>query len=182
MTLASRCRALSIAAALCVAGCVPIAIEYTYLDAPGATHGNEICRRYGPPVIVHFEANGIRFEISFDHEYYERTGTTVTLRTAPDAVISIPDTTTVFLADNGDQIGAVPLEPLWIVRDPDGRLATADKDGKSAIYRFAVPRLPPLPTSGSIQLPMVYVNGVRFPAPRIRFEKKTFVGALPLNC
>jgi hypothetical protein len=51
-----------------------------------------------------------------------------------------------------------------------------------AEYRFVLVDLPPITSTGTLELPIVYVDGIGVESPVFTFERRTHAGIAPVNC
>ena len=51
-----------------------------------------------------------------------------------------------------------------------------------AEHRFVFVGLPPVDSPGTLEMPVVYANGVALESPLLTFERRTYAGMPPLNC
>jgi hypothetical protein len=145
-----------------------------HVEATGASTRKDICGQYGAPAIAVYEANGVRFEINLDPSGANRSRTAyLNLIAAPDVVISIPEhRIRIRLPDRGINDSMI-MESKTVSRLADGRLTVATDHPGNAIYQFDLAKLPRIDSRGTLDLPMIYA---------FSFERRTFVGVVPLNC
>lgn len=86
------------------------------------------------------------------------------------------------MLDGETEPSFVRIESKSVIREPNGKLtANASRPGNVS-YRFDLIELPPLSARGKFELPPIYANGQQLAVPVFSFERRSFVGVIPLNC
>jgi hypothetical protein len=172
-----------IVATASLSGCYPYATTYVHLDAEHMKRTNEICRWYGAPANAIYEANGVRFEFNLDPSkanYYKTPGFNIVA--APNVALSMPDDRVRVSFEDGAEPSFARVESKSVKREANGLLTVETWYPGNRRYRFELIGLPPLSSRGTIEMPAIYANGVALPLPKFTFERRGFVGILPINC
>jgi hypothetical protein len=162
-------------------GCFPYVMSYVYLDAPGVTYRRSPCRD-GAAVGVAYEKSGVRFEVTLEpHALSPLKDAYLKLRAPRSAAISIPEPIAhVVFQGQGKatlvHLKAVPLD--W--QGP--YVEEARRKSLLAEYLFLFDDLPTIQSSGTLQLPVVVIDGAAVESPTFTFERRTYAGIVPLNC
>lgn len=166
-----------------LAGCFPYAKSYVHLEASGGKPAREICQQHGPYVALDFDNSGVQFRVSLEPGNSQRSKTAfVRLRVERDAVIAVPNPVALILDRDGKETAAVKLALTHGSQERAARLISSARDAAVAEYLFEFVDLPPLSSPGSLKLPVVYAGDVAVSLPLIRFDRRAYVGVLPLNC
>jgi len=164
-------------------GCFPYVTSYVYLDGPGVTHRRSPCRD-GAAVGVAYEKSGIRFEATLEpHGLSPLKEGYLKLRAPRNAAISIPNPIArLRFRSQGEGISTeVHLRPAPL--DWQGPYVDEmRRKSPLAEYRFVFSDLPPIDSPGTLQLPVVFIDGVAVDSPIFTFERRTYAAMEPLNC
>ncbi len=166
-----------------LSGCFPYATTYVHLDAENIERKHEICRQYGAPAMASFESNGVRFEFNLDPSkanYDKVAGFTIVA--AQNVVLSMPDDRVRVTIEGFAEAVIVPIVSKSAKRGPNGQLVTEITRPGNQRYRFDFVGLPPLSSRGTLEMPAIYADAIALPLPKLTFERRGFVGILPLNC
>jgi hypothetical protein len=166
-----------------LSGCFPYATTYVHLDAENVKRSNEICRQYGAPAAAIYETNGVRFEFNLDPSsanLHKAPGFTIVA--APNVALSMPDARVRVSFEDRAEPSFARVESKWVKREANGLLSAESRYPGDRFYRFNFVGLPPLSSRGMIEMPTIYANGIALPLPKFTFERRGFVGILPINC
>lgn len=164
-------------------GCFPYVASYVYLESPGVTHKRAPCYD-GAPMGVAYEKSGVSFELALEpHALSPSKDAFLKLRAPRHVAISIPEpiARVRFRGEHENQSASINLKltPL----DWQGPyVAEMRRKSPFTEYRFVFSNLPPITSPGTIELPVVSVDGVAVASPRFAFERRTYAGMVPLNC
>ena len=160
-----------------LSGCFPYITSYIHLEASGATNAGGCT---GPPVFANFEANGARFTVALGPSLFavSRAGF-LRVRAPQNVVLSLPDAVGYLTPE-----GQAPIKfALKLVELKEDRFAREILKRQAVLeHRFEFSTLPPIASTGSLKLPMIYVDGVAVDLPSFKFDWRAYAGIAPLNC
>lgn len=187
MSANDRSKAVPIVTALilggALSGCFPYAISYVHLDGHGVSYRRSPCSD-GAPVGVRYERSEARFEVTLEpHALSPLKDAYLKVRAPRHMAITIPNPTA-RIAFRGAAEGrstTVRLEPAPL--DWQGPYVEQMRRASPlAEHRFVFLDLPPIDSPGTLELPVVYVDGVAVESPVLTFERRHYAGMAPLNC
>jgi hypothetical protein len=164
-------------------GCFPYVTSYVHLEAPGASYLPAACGDVGAPVFATYERNGVRFDVTLEPGWasHSKAGF-LRVRAPQDAVISIPEPSG-YLAQKGRTDQAALRFELARSENLENRYGAEILKRRGVVdHRFDFVGLPPITFSGTLTLPIVYVNGAAAISPSFAFERRPYAGVAPLNC
>jgi hypothetical protein len=177
--------ALLIGLALVVlTGCFPYVMTYIHLDGPGITHVRVLCGDMGAPAGALYQHDDVSFLIALEPHGLSRSKEGfIRLRAPRNVAISIPDPVVriTFFGENAADPVTVRLEAAPL--DWQGPYAE-ERRRRSPFeeYRFVFMGFPKIDGPGSLQLPIVLVDGLPVELPELEFERKRYAGIAPINC
>ncbi len=170
-------------AAASLSGCFPYATTYVHLDVENIERKHEICRQYGAPAMASFESNGVRSEFNLNPSkatYDKVAGFTITA--AQNVVLSMPDDRVRVTIEGRAEPVIARIVSTSAKRSANVQLIAERARPGNQRYRFDLMDLPPLSSRGTLELPAIYADGIALQVPTLTFERRGFVGILPLNC
>lgn len=164
-------------------GCFPYVMSYVHLESPGVAYKRAPCKD-GAPVGVIYEKTGVRFEVTLEpHSLSRLEEPYMKLRTPRGAALSIPNPIAIItFRDKGRDksisvhLKAAPLDWQGPYVEEMRRKSPLEE------YRFVFVDLPPIDSPGTLQLPVVSVDGIAVESPVFTFERRPYAGTVPLNC
>jgi hypothetical protein len=180
---------LALAAATLVAGCLPYARGYIYLDAPGIAHEEEVCQT-GPPVWAVMKARNATVKVALDPGAWSRTKLPMVRLIVPQGTrIDIPEPVAYLEADGHRH--AVRLQLVAAYRNypntAQGQRAIVMTDALrrktgNEFYTYEFVENPTPYERGRLALPALVIEGERIELPALSFDRRASAGFVPLNC
>lgn len=164
-------------------GCLPYVISYVHLESPGVAYERAPCKD-GAPVAVIFEKSGVRFEVTLEPHALSRLKEPYIGLLAPRGTalsIANPIATITFRDKGRDKSISVRLKAAPPERQHPYVEEMRRKSPLEA-YRFVFVDLPPIDSPGTLQLPVVSIDGIAVESPVFTFERRPYAGTVPLNC
>ena len=131
-----------------------------------------------------YERGGVRFELMLEPLGLSRSQEAyLKLRVPRDAVVSIPEPTARLKFHGQGDSTSVAVDIKSTALDWQGRyVEEMRRKSPLAEHRFVFVNLPPIHSSGTLELPAVFVGGVPLESPVFTFERRSYAGMVPLNC
>ena len=133
---------------------------------------------------VAYERSGVSFELTLEPHAMSRLNEAYLKLRAPRGVaISIPEpiARVTFRGERENRSASVTLK----IVPPDWQGPyVEDRRRKSPLaeYRYVFENLPPINSRGTLELPVVFADGVAVESPVFAFERRTYAAIVPLNC
>jgi hypothetical protein len=175
-------RPFTLAAAVALAGCIPLAGSYVHLEAPGIRHVEGICRDIGPPAIATWDSGGVRFELILRPLFESsKAGSYLRVRARKDADVRLAEPQGRLYRREGASTKEWRFGLLLREADPM-RYESALGPTATTWHTFSFTGLPPIDFSGRLELPLILVDGKPIPMPAFDFEIRPWATFAPLNC
>jgi len=206
----SRRLLLMVVATTVLCGCVPMTSKYLRIEAPGARYFHSSCRGgSGPPSVVYYPYHGIFISLDVTNVIAlglhlpagteaELDGHTVRI-TGVEEKGAVEVTLPIRATEHG-ALGSRDPPEFQGMRDPYsfpdqfGPLTgESDKKGRYLWYLFVsetdptleratLLQAPPGLLRGTVELPPMTINGVRYESQMLPFERRTYAELSPVNC
>jgi len=158
-------------------GCFPYVTSYVSLEAPDVKSTGGCA---GPPVFATYEAQGARFDVTLDPGMNSRVSTGfLRVRAPQNMVVSMPEAAGYLTPEDKATI-RFELNRIEPWEERFGREILARQSVRE--HRFEFSGLPQITFPGTLKIPTVYVDGVAVNSPAFTFDRRTWVGVVPLNC
>jgi hypothetical protein len=119
--------------------------------------------------------------VTLSEDYYKGLGLNLELRAPVTSTVAVLDRT-VTVVDPTGRSTLLTLESRDPI-SPDGRLTSGHEARKGMfLYRLTFEPHISFPEKGAIRLPAFRIDNAETPAHEIKFQRKWYVGFLPLNC
>jgi len=164
-------------------GCFPYVMTYVYLDGPGVNYLRFPCRD-GAPVGVMYQRNEARFEVTLEpHGLSPLKDAFLKIRAPRISLLSIPNPIARITYRGEEQGKSTSVQLKSSSLDWQGPyVEDMRRRSPLAEYRFVFVDLAPITSPGTLELPVVFVDGVAVESPVFTFERRPYAGIPPLNC
>ena len=164
-------------------GCFPYVTTYVYLDSPGVSYKRSPCYD-GAPVAAAYQRDEVHFEVTLEpHALSYSKEAYLKLRAPRNIAIAIPDPIVLVTFHGARKLDSTSVQLKAVPLDWQGPYV-ADMRRQSPLmeYRFVFGDLPPIHSPGTLQLPVVFADGIAIPSPLFTFDRRAYAGVVPLNC
>lgn len=206
-----RTRLYSSILVLALAGCAVMPVGYQKPEVPNARYFQDTCGGFGAPEVAYYPYHGIFVSVALVEGYFPAVGLHVPLGMTASLDDNSVKVTGRTAQGEFAVVGVLQAVRHWsfgnwaphfppFLWQPDPYRSPTDlvslQGGGTASggyfwYLFAAfpssdstryLALPPHVSSGEIELPPITVDGRKYPAQRIPFERRTVVRVMPVNC